>query len=244
MAKGESGLDETLRPEEQALLEEISDYIRKIDSMGPEKPKTAAFTFTDETKRAVYGNLIDRLALRMIAGEIGLKKEGGSGLSTEEFSEIMRLYGVRYAKAKIDDVDLNQDLELAHDELDPLVGESFDGHGINKGTSKEQLQRLLYILDQGPDPKRPFHTMNLKTRHGNQAAAIGAANPYTTGGFILLSEPGSTLAEKIKYVLVNDSFYEAIPILQSKYPDVEFIKATEMPKRLKEIIEASEIQKK
>jgi hypothetical protein len=63
---------------------------------------------------------------------------------------------------------------------------------IAKGTSGEQFDTLLRLLNKGFDPSRPFHTADLYRSDENViAGAIGAAGPYDTGGFIVLGEPRS-----------------------------------------------------
>jgi len=126
------------------------------------------------------------------------------------------------------------DLHTAREKLAPEVGKQFDAHGIAKGA--DDLQNLVNLLNKGIDPNRPFYTMNLQgTSEENAAAAggMGAAGPYDVGGFIVLSEPGGKINKSgIKGVLVNNQFYDALPELQSAYPNVRWIKSGEMSKQL------------
>jgi len=128
-------------------------------------------------------------------------------------------------------------LSRSLDDLDPAVGVNFNGHGMVKGTWTDQLTSLDDILTNGPSRDRILYEMPLR---GVEAygGAFGAARPFDTGGFILTSAPTSSIAESgVKYVLVNDHFYDAIPELQAAYPHVTFIRADEIATRLAQILQ-------
>lgn len=137
--------------------------------------------------------------------------------------------------------DGNQDLMV--EKIDVEVGKRFDAHGIAKKTATEQLETLLSILDNGIDPKRPFHTAPLAadpTAQGALAVGLGAAEAYRNGSFIILGNIDTPISKGgVKYVLVNDIYYDAIPKLKKAYPSVEFIKANEANARLTEIATTS-----
>jgi hypothetical protein len=83
-----------------------------------------------------------------------------------------------------------------------------------------------YRLSHTISPAKPVH------------GAIGASRPFDQGDFILLSEPASTInSAGVKYVLVNEHFYGAIPTLQKRYPNVRFIRADEATEELPEILQ-------
>ena len=122
-------------------------------------------------------------------------------------------------------------LMLALDNIPAVLGKRFDAHGIAKGSYKQQLESLVSLLTSGINPEKPFHSMPL-TGAKDAAAAFGAAGPYDTGMFIVLSKPGKMLTESITAVLVNEPFYNAVPKLQSAFPQVEFINASDAPQAL------------
>lgn len=129
-----------------------------------------------------------------------------------------------------------QGLMRGLDAIPESVGSRFNGHGMEKYTWMDNLASLKEILTKGIDKNRVFHEMPL--RGGERAAgAFGAERPFDTGPFILLGAPGQKIGNSgVKFVLVNDHFYGAIPQLQAAYPHVEFIKARDAAVRLAEIL--------
>jgi hypothetical protein len=125
------------------------------------------------------------------------------------------------------------------DELEPEVGFHFNGHGMVKGTWEQQLKSLDHLLSEGASADRTLYEMPLRGCEA-YAGAFGAERPFDTGGFIVVSAPGNTIAKGgIKYVLVNDHFFDAITELQAAYPQVTFIRADKMAVELPQILEVS-----
>ena len=138
-----------------------------------------------------------------------------------------------------------QGLRSGLDLLDPAIGLRFSGHGIGmRGGSRvnwyqNQLVSLDYLLTRGVNMNHPFYEMPLRGCE-EAAAAFRAARPWQDGGFIVLGGLSSSIYDGgIKYVLVNDSFYNAVPLLQARYPEVEFIRADQVSTRLPEIVRES-----
>jgi hypothetical protein len=154
--------------------------------------------------------------------------------------DVERLKRVAYSKEKERGGDINLDLTLA--DIDWKVGERFDAHGIAKISIPNQLEQLITLLEKGIDPKRPFHTAPLEV-DPEKKTALGAGfgtaggTAYKEGSFVILGGPDAKLKDGIKYVLVNDAYYEAVSALQKAYPDVEFIRADEVPQRLRDIVD-------
>ena len=121
----------------------------------------------------------------------------------------------------------------------PSAAELVDSHGMAKGN---EIENLLYLLDNGVDANRTFDTAPLATASGEGVGAAlgtGGGHSYRAGLFIVASEPGGRLYEdgktNIKTVLINDMDYEGDNpkgvehasnlkgILSEMYPDVDFI---------------------
>jgi hypothetical protein len=139
-------------------------------------------------------------------------------------------------------------LENKRKQINPEIGFKFDGHGIDNDTSHgdnqytADLRGLIYLLQFGSDPDLPgLHSMNLVPRDG--AAAMGAAHPYTDGGFVVLGEYDKPLTDKIAAVLVNPHFYHAIEKLEEAFPDIKFIKAEDLPDALYELVPEDDLEK-
>ncbi|MCL5784072.1 MAG: hypothetical protein M1142_01800 [Patescibacteria group bacterium] len=127
------------------------------------------------------------------------------------------------------------ELAFKRAEIDPEIGRRFDAHGIAKGGYADQLRALNFLLSKGIDPSRPFHSTRLRMLDEDEAAiagAIGAAGPYDNGAFIVIGRPDQMLSDGIEGVLVNEHFYGAIPTLQQRFPNVRFIKASEISQGL------------
>lgn len=128
------------------------------------------------------------------------------------------------------------DLMTYRDDLDPAIGKHFEAHGIAKGTMTEQLRALVRFLTVGIDSTRSFHSMALRLTDEYEeasAGAMGAAGPYTDGGFIVLGHPDQSIRSSgFGAVLVNDHFYPAIPRLQKAFPQFRIIRADQMQEKL------------
>jgi hypothetical protein len=171
------------------------------------------------------------------------------GPLTPDEIEAMKRLAHRRSKG---DRDANTDLMLCL--IDWQVGRYFDGHGIAKVGVPQQLSFLLALLQRGIDPKRDFHTApleldpELKPGAGAGMGTSGGTCNHA-GSFIVLAPPGQKLKPAgIRYVLVNDAYYgepgEIDPVarLQRAFPHVEFIRADEAPRRLKEIVAGTSLR--
>jgi hypothetical protein len=165
------------------------------------------------------------------------RKNHSENLSEQDILEMKNEAGKKMKGKGIGDY--NIDLMMA--KIDPEIGRNFDAHGIAKGKESElnQLDSLLNFLQKGIDPERPFHTAPLRLRKDDAKGAQSAGGTATdTGGFIILGEYKKMISESgIKYVLVNDAYYEAIDKLSKAFPQVEFIRADQANEKLKEIVE-------
>ena len=124
-------------------------------------------------------------------------------------------------------------------ELPVGIGERFDAHGMAKG---DELNHLNYLLSNGIYPKRKFHTCPLRMGDMGAGVALGASGVYDTGAFIVLSGVDKQIREDgIKYVLVNEHYYEGIPLLQEKFPNIGFIKASDMKESLAQIVKDADM---
>lgn len=125
------------------------------------------------------------------------------------------------------------------EEIPVDVGRRFDAHGVAKSGEGDQLRALDSLLTNGPDPDRTLYTTALRLSREDEAAiagAVGAVGPYTEGGFIAIGKPDVSIADGgIAAVAVNEHFYGAISTLQERFPNVQFIRADEMPQKLSEI---------
>lgn len=192
--------------------------------------------------------------LSKLLSEYGVSVVERSHLITEE--QVQELAGAAYRKSKeIDqeeqelllnhDMDVETNLQIERSNLPDEIGMRFQAHGIAKGTAAAQLRSLIGLLDNKFDQGKILYTTNLRRSDENEiAGAVGAAGPYDTGGFIILGEPRKLhqpisetkdISETgVKGVLVNREWYDAIPTLQSAYPNIKFIRADQMQTLLSE----------
>lgn len=163
-------------------------------------------------------------------------QEEAKPLTTKEVEEIKR-----NAYAKVKQGEGNFDLMI--NTVDWEVGQRFDAHGLAKESVPAQLRQLLDLIEKGIDPDKPFHTAPLEI-NPNKKAAMGAGlgtaggTAYKDGSFIILGEIDRKIQQSgIKYIAVNDAYYDSIPRLQEAYPQVQFIRADKLNETLKEIAE-------
>lgn len=161
-------------------------------------------------------------------------------LTPEEIEEMRRM---AHQKSKESGPDINTDLMIQN--IDWRIGQRFDAHGITKIGIPNHLTQLLSLLDNGIDPNRDFHTAQLEINPENKAGAgvgLGTAGGTASkdGSFVIMGEIDRSLRESgIKYVIVNDAYYEAVQRLSEAYPGVRFIRATELNQELKNIADSS-----
>ncbi|MBU0597024.1 hypothetical protein KKA94_02575 [Patescibacteria group bacterium] len=238
--------DTLLDPKFQEQLER-SKYKAEYNKLPVGKLLDLAWTGVDDEGYEAYKKTFDFVQKVRAEQKIDSQTTKSSGAEKVERKtlrpdDLERLRRTAYSKEKqaIAEGDVvNLDLDLA--QIDWKVGERFDAHGLAKISIPNQLTQLVKLLEQGIDPKRPFHTAPLEVEPEKKAAlgaALGTAGgtAYKEGSFVLLSNPDGQLMDGIKYVIVNDAYYEALDELQAAYPDVEFIRADETPKRLQEIV--------
>lgn len=166
-------------------------------------------------------------------------------LTQEEILQIKNEAGFGAKTRDLDpDDQANFDLMNPDNAIDWQIGEQFDAHGIAKDSVPRQFDQLIFLLDNGIDSSRNFHTAPLEKSpdKAGMGAGIGTAGgtAYKDGCFILLGDPGKQISESgIKNVLVNDTYYDAIDRLSQAYPDINFIRADQANQELKKIVEQS-----
>lgn len=128
---------------------------------------------------------------------------------------------------------LNVNLDFMLNRIDPEIGRRLNAHGISKLSIPEQLNSLLTLLENGVDREKEFHTAPLALRPDDPRGTDSAGGTaFKDGSFIILGNLDALIIDQgIKYVLVNDAYYEAIPKLQSAYPEYMFIRADEILKK-------------
>jgi hypothetical protein len=85
-------------------------------------------------------------------------------------------------------------------------------------------------LETGINPEKPFHTIPFCGKPGIGTAYMGAAGgAYKDGLFVLLSEKGKPLVLdgnlRIAAVAVNEAAYPIVAFLESRYPEIRFVRA-------------------
>ncbi len=112
------------------------------------------------------------------------------------------------------------------------IGEQFDAHGIAKSSIYDQLVQLNNLLTKGIDKTKNFYTAPLALPAEKAAGAgpgLGASTAYKDGSFVIVADKGKKLLDDgIKHVIVNDAYYNILPDLQRKFPDVNFVRADEV----------------
>lgn len=129
-------------------------------------------------------------------------------------------------------------LMLGRRSINPELGRRFQAHGIAKGRITEQLRSFNQLLAKGIDKSKPFYSTPLRMSDEEEASvagAVGAVGPYDTGSFILVSQLDRQISDGIGAVLVNEHYYHAIPTLQQRFPDIKFIKASEVARGLNQL---------
>lgn len=148
--------------------------------------------------------------------------------------DIEVMQAAAYSKAKSEGNDINTDIFANPIEME--VGRHFDAHGISKLTIAQHVVQLINLLENGLH-EGAFHTAPLEMRVGVDGFSV-----HKDGSFVLLSDVDGQLVTKgqtklhIKYVIVNDAYYDAVPRLNEAYPEVHFIRATDAPSVLAEAV--------
>ncbi|QQG44127.1 MAG: hypothetical protein HYW86_04690 [Candidatus Roizmanbacteria bacterium] len=156
-------------------------------------------------------------------------------LTEEEIGNLNRQARDYIRERKLeDDYFIPNELSQFRNQLSVDIGERFDAHGLAKG---DELRILNYLLSHGISPERPFHTCPLRAENEVDIAALGAVGPYDNGAFIVLGDVDRLIDDSgIRSVLVNEQYYNAVPLLQQKFPKIDFIKASEMTTALSQLI--------
>lgn len=230
----------------RAGLTELSLQAKKVIS--GDLPIQSIQTYVDELKTRGWNKEDIRISLVQSGIQV-IDKQPESHtetiskpLTTEEILDIKSIAHLKSRELEEKESawkDVPTNLSIERDKLTEEIGLRFRAHGIAKS---KQFDALLDLLNGGVDPNKPFYTTDLKRNDENEvAAAIGAAGPYDTGGFIVLSPPHELnqitkevdiSTSGIAGVLVNREWYDAIPRLQQAYPKVKFIRADQMTTRL------------
>jgi len=254
---------EDLLPEESFVLGKLIEAYEEFKEKNPDKP--FSFELAKDIDCRVYHNLAQRLSFRAledkgktsdqeklnsIREKLGLptqeiqknrpllpeEKVEPKPLTTEEVKEIERN---AYAKVKQG----QGNLDLMINFIDWEIGQRFDAHGLAKKSVPAQLWQLLNLIEKGIDPDRPFHTAPLEVDPELRAGlgtglGTGGGTTYKDGSFIILGEIDQKINQSgIRYIAVNDAYYDSISRLQEAYPQVQFIRADELNDILKKIAE-------
>ena len=194
----------------------------------------AALRAQEERARATQSNT-DQHAANTIRQELGVQ------LTPEPLQEadVQKLQAEAWKRAKGNN-DVNLDMMLTT--IDWQIGQHFDAHGIAKISITDQLRQLITLLEKGIDPNRPFHTAPLEVNPNLKAqvgAGLGTAGGTSRndGSFIILGDVDRPLKKGIRYVIVNDAYYEGVDRLQRAFPLITFMRADQANDRLREIID-------
>ena len=125
---------------------------------------------------------------------------------------------------------VNYDAFVYLNDLNPQIASRFDAHGLAKIGVSDQLSQLNNLLSKGIDKNRQFFTAPLAV--ADDAAGIGAGlgtaggHAYRDGSFIVAAAKDKKLAQDgIRYVIVNDAYYNIIDDLAKRFPNQQFIRA-------------------
>lgn len=247
-----------LAKEEAFILDKMKEAYQLAKQKNPDQP--VQIQLSQPIDQAVYKNLVRRLSWEKLKNNISqeednklasIKEQIQTGKESEPLNqkqiEDIKMQAVNYRKQEGNDV--NNDLML--NPIDGEVGRNFDAHGLAKVNEFVQFDQLLELLGKGIDPNKEFFTAPLALRPEDpKDTNTAGGKALNTGSFIVLGEHGKSIKQGgIKYILVNDMYYHAIPELAKAYPNVEFIRADQANSRLKEIIagkpaETQNIEKK
>lgn len=177
-------------------------------------------------------------------------------LTPEQIKDIASsIYFRRDSDGELVRNDLGDDMFIAgksaQGQTDGNIGKHFDAHGITKGTVAENIEILNSILTRGLDPNRVFHTAPWSIPNEDRAdvgAALGTSSgeAYSDKEFVLVGDYDKKIKTKndIKIVAVNVSVYPHIDTFRRAFPNVEFVKMSDMPNRITEIYNSHQRDKK
>lgn len=126
--------------------------------------------------------------------------------------------------------------------IKPEIGKRFDTHRISQGTIRD-IESLNDLLTNGIVPGKTLHTLPLRLTDKDEidASGLGAQGPLSTGSFLVIGKPDQMIRDGgIGGVIVHEAYYDAIPTLQERFPDVKFIKASEVTEGINALIAEKE----
>jgi len=132
---------------------------------------------------------------------------------------------------KIQPTDMD-DMELALHSLDGNVAQHIEAHGLAKGSLSAQLAILVEKLKKGKldsEYTAPLDVPDDKRAALGSALGTAGGGAYKGGGFVICSEFGGSLKQKIGFVIVSSPFtmdnhvVDGVGILKSKFPGVMFV---------------------
>lgn len=143
--------------------------------------------------------------------------------------ELVALYKKAFKNGKVPSPNENNlDAIVYLNNLPESVGSKFDAHGLAKVSIPDQLRQLNNLLTNGIDKNRKFHSAPLVGNGGIGAGMGTASHAYRDGSFIVVADKMKLIVDDgIKHVIVNDVYYDIIKDLQTKFPNVNFVRADE-----------------
>ena len=116
------------------------------------------------------------------------------------------------------------------------VGRHFDAHGIAKS---DQLAKLLYILENGIDFSRPFHTAPFEVPDeikSGLGAGLGTSGgtAFKDGIAVLTGGYKQSLKDGIKHVFLNDVYADLKQPLSELFPQYKIHLLSEQKKVLED----------
>ena len=142
--------------------------------------------------------------------------------------ELKNLYQKAFGSSKVPS-GVNYDAFVYLNDLNPEIASKFDAHGLAKIGVADQLAQLNTLLSKGIDKNRAFFTAPLAvTESAGAGAGLGTAggHAYRDGSFIVVGAKNKLIQnDGIKYVIVNDAYYNIIDDLAKRFPNQEFIRA-------------------
>jgi hypothetical protein len=233
----------------RAIREEYGDIPKSLkrnegidhspDVVATTEPKSESLE-TEEIKEIRIGAAKRKRLLDIIDEDMAWKNGEATGGFMEEMvthaKENLPDELLKYKQEFNEEYPGEEELLFALDKMPKAIGERFDAHGIAKGNNFESL---VHLLSNGVDLEKTFFTMPLYSDVG--MVALGAVSPYTDGGIIVVGPVNAAGYENrklivdratgntnIAYVVLDREYYFAIPRLQKAYPQVKFIRCSEL----------------
>lgn len=102
--------------------------------------------------------------------------------------------------------------DKVYDKINSQIGIHFDSHGLSKGHPSAQYEQLIYLLENGIDKSKQFHTAPFEVSNELRAglgSGLGTSGGtcYKEGFAVLVSGYRKSLInDGITFVLINDIF--------------------------------------